>query len=273
MLAIQFSCLIGLWSRYTCNWEDRIIDRNVCTPPQHSRASDSIYTLQPVIEAQYVKKREMKRVTLWRKGERSTHSAVQYSHWVDGQKVCVSVMQPVHSQLYVTLMTCLWGSCHVSIQLYSDTIHVTRIEIAAVGHLVWWWFLSKQRFVNLNDSSNERIWFWVQCVPFSLGASCYCISTLVQNEEIIKSTQRSSSSYGVPIINGLLKFRVTVNVKSKFIFLKSISNYSPLITHIFSSEAWIATFYVSVCHRFDYTTEMWLAEDHLEWTGWLGCVE
>lgn len=170
-------------------------------------------------------------------------------------------------------MTCLWGSCHVSIQLYSDTILVTRIEIAAVGHLGWWWFLSKQRFVNLNDSSHERIWFWVQCVPFSLGASCYCISTLVQNEEMIKRTQRSSSSYGVPIINGLLKFRVTVHAKSQFIFLKSISNYSPLIIHIFSSEAWIATFYVSVCHRFDYTTEMWLAEDHLEWTGWLGCVE
>lgn len=125
VLAIQSSCPIGLLSRYTCNWEDRIIDRNVCAPPQHSRASDSIYTLQPVMEAQYVKKREMKRVTLWRKGERSTHSTVQYSHWVDGQKVCVSVMQPVQQPTLCRAydMFMRFVSCQYTVVQWHQTCH------------------------------------------------------------------------------------------------------------------------------------------------------
>lgn len=52
--------------------------------------------------------------------------------------------------------------------------------------------------------------------------------------------------------------------------LLSISDYSPLVP---PTLVWMETSYVSLCHRFDYTTEMWLDANHLEWPVWLGCEE
>lgn len=140
MLAIQFSCLIGLLSRYTVHATEKIeLLTETCPPPQHSRASDSIYTLQPVIEAQYVKKKGDEEGHLVEEG-RALHPqccAVQsLGRWSKG--LCfrhATCAQPTLCHAYDMFMR---GSCHVSIQLYSDTILVTRIEIAAVGHLGWW---------------------------------------------------------------------------------------------------------------------------------------